>query len=93
VKGLVVFSPELEETANALFNNKVPAAWNKVSYPSLKPLGSYVSDFIARVKFFSEWSKIGAPSVFWFSAFFFQQAFLTAVLQNYARRGKVAIDR
>jgi dynein heavy chain len=45
------------------------------------------------MKFCDDWIKQGAPNVFWFSAYFFQQAFLTGVMQNFARRCSIAIDR
>jgi dynein heavy chain len=93
VKGLVIFSPELEELSVACLTNKIPDTWKDVSYPSLKPLQSYVNDFLDRLKFCDDWIKQGAPNVFWFSAYFFQQAFLTGVLQNFARQGKLAIDK
>jgi dynein heavy chain len=93
VKGLVVFSPELEAVGEGCLVNKVPGPWMGVSYPSLKPMRSYIEDFIGRWKFMMGWIKDGIPKVFWFSAYFFQQAFLTGVLQNFARSEKVAIDR
>merc|ERR1719383_572108 len=92
VKGLVVFSPELEAVADGFLTNKIPEPWMGVSYPSLKPLLAYVEDHLQRWKFMNSWVKGGIPTMFWFSAFFFQQAFLTGVLQNFARRDKIAID-
>jgi dynein heavy chain len=92
-KGLVVFSPELEEVAMGVLANKTPNAWMGASYPCLKPMQSYVSDHIERWVFYKDWVSNGAPNVFWFSAYFFQQAFLTGVMQNFARKEQIAIDR
>jgi len=33
-----------------------PAFWQKNSYPSLKPMSSYVADLVARMNFFTDWS-------------------------------------
>lgn len=92
VKGEVVMTHTLEEVASDLRYGRVPATWMARSYPSLKPLASYVADLSHRLANFDKWIQHGPPPAFWLSGFFFTHSFLTSVLQASARRMKIAVD-
>eukprot|EP00388_Colpodella_angusta_P005466 GDKJ01016880.1.p1 GENE.GDKJ01016880.1~~GDKJ01016880.1.p1 ORF type:complete len:924 (+),score=58.51 GDKJ01016880.1:362-2773(+) len=92
IKGVVVMSKELDDVYKAMFNNVVPIQWADKAYPSLKPLAGWVTDLVERLKMIDTWYDKGHPKAFWVSGFFFPQAFLTGMLQNYARKYQVSID-
>eukprot|EP01022_Parablepharisma_sp_SALTPOND_P014052 TRINITY_DN188_c0_g2_i1.p1 TRINITY_DN188_c0_g2~~TRINITY_DN188_c0_g2_i1.p1 ORF type:complete len:4549 (-),score=684.34 TRINITY_DN188_c0_g2_i1:241-13887(-) len=92
IKGEVVMSMDLEEMFKSFMVKKVPKNWEKYSYLSLKPLGSWVNDFIQRMEFMNRWLCDGPQKSYWLSAFFFPQGFMTAAKQMYARKTSTEID-
>lgn len=92
IAGEILLSSELETAMGSLFDGKVPDLWMKSSFPSLKPLGGYVTDTRERLEYFQKWLDGGIPTLFHISKFFFTQGFLTGAKQNYARKTRIPID-
>jgi dynein heavy chain len=90
-QGLIIVTPDLEDTMNALLDFKVPSSWS-VAFPSAKPLGSWLRDLSARIKQIDDWINFDMPKVFWLAGFTYPTGFLTALMQTTARRSGVAID-
>ena len=92
IKGEVVMSLELEDMFKSFMMKKVPKNWEKVAYLSLKPLGSWLADFIQRMDFMGKWLNDGPQKTYWVPAFFFPQGFMTAAKQMYSRKNNIEID-
>lgn len=93
LKGLVVMSDDLEKMGNSLYDNQVPKMWAEKGFLSLKPLASWTQDLNDRVSFLAKWIEGGTPNIFWVSGFFFPQAFITGIIQNYARKHIISVDK
>jgi dynein heavy chain len=46
IKGEILMSPDLEEMQMQILNNQRLKIWEIYSYPSLKPLASWLEEFI-----------------------------------------------
>jgi len=55
IKGLAVMSEEMDLMYNSMLNNKVPENWSAISYPSLKPLTSWIENLLQRIQFLRGW--------------------------------------
>ncbi|EFJ52773.1 dynein heavy chain 3 [Volvox carteri f. nagariensis] len=80
-----VLFKSLDELVRALRGLAVMSA-------ELEPLAAWVADFRRRVEALQTWLSRGQPPAFWLPGLFFPQGFITAVLQNHARRTRVPID-
>jgi dynein heavy chain len=49
LKGQVITTKETEAILDSIFSNKIPEAWQKRAYPSLKPLKSWIENLSDRL--------------------------------------------
>lgn len=94
LKGDLTMSALMEKVMLSLADDKTPAGWEKLAYPSLRPLGSWISNLLGRVTQLVDWSAdMSLLKVTWLSGLFNPQSFLTAVMQTTARRNDWPLDK
>jgi len=79
----------LEKMGVRFLNNEVPDNWteeNGAGFLSIKSLSNWIIDIKERMLFLANWFEHGNPICFWMSGFFFPQAFITGIKQNFARK-------
>ena len=71
----------IEELAQSLHLDQVPKSWALKSYPSLRPLGSWLNDLQCRIQQLSDWISCPGEVLFvtWISGLFNPQSFLTGI--------------
>lgn len=89
INGKMVYTLELKQMAQEISKEELPQEWRIVSYPTMKPIGSYLTDLRNRVRWMKMWIQLGIPDSFWLAAFFYPQSFLVSCKQNYARKNAI----
>eukprot|EP00050_Salpingoeca_kvevrii_P003770 m.233351 g.233351 ORF g.233351 m.233351 type:complete len:4592 (-) comp10879_c0_seq1:411-14186(-) len=94
LKGELTITAAMESLSEALFLGKVPGTWEKKAYPSTKPLAAWYADLLERIKFLEAWSgDFALPSAVWLGGLFNPQSFLTAIMQQTARKNEWPLDK
>lgn len=94
LKGELTISPDMEVLQDHIFINSVPPLWARLAYPSNLSLSSWFTDMLNRVGELASWtSDFNLPSSVWLGGFFNPQSFLTAIMQQTARRNEWPLDK
>lgn len=93
--GELTMSDAMEQVQESLFLDRVPKSWEKLAFPSLRPLGSWLANLEARLLQLEEWTQNPAdiPKVTWLSGMINPQSFLTAIMQVTAQKNQWELDK
>ncbi|KAK4884537.1 hypothetical protein RN001_000808 [Aquatica leii] len=94
LKGELTITPTMETLEEALFMDNVPESWAVKAYPSMLPLGQWIADLTFRIKELENWTgDFQMPPAVWLGGFFNPQSFLTAIMQQTARKNEWPLDK
>ena len=93
--GKLTMSESMEKLETELSLDRVPAAWTKIAWPSLRALGGWKFNLVGRIAQLNEWvgAPMDVPKVTWLGGLVNPQSFLTAVRQQTAQRNQQELDR
>ncbi|XP_076257481.1 dynein beta chain, ciliary-like [Rhynchophorus ferrugineus] len=94
LKGELTITSDMESLEESLYMDQVPSSWSSKAYPSLLPLGQWVGDLTLRIKELEGWTQdFSMPATIWLGGFFNPQSFLTAIMQQTARKNEWPLDK
>ncbi|KAJ8925639.1 hypothetical protein NQ315_009484 [Exocentrus adspersus] len=94
MKGELTITSDMETLEQSVFMDQVPDYWASKAYPSLLPLGQWVGDLTLRIKELDGWvTDFSMPATVWLGGFFNPQSFLTAIMQQTARKNEWPLDK
>jgi len=93
--GELTMSDAMDALKSSLYLDRIPAAWQKRAWPSMRPLSSWLNDFNFRLVQLEEWQNNPAdiPKVTWLSGLYNPQSFLTAICQVTAQKNQWELDK
>ena len=94
-EGALTMSDAMDALKSSLYLDRIPPSWQKRAWPSLRPLGSWASDFMSRLGQLEEWQNnpLAIPKVTWISGLYNPQSFLTAIMQVTAKANSYELDK
>ncbi|KAL9898323.1 dynein beta chain, ciliary [Glossina fuscipes fuscipes] len=94
LKGELTLTVEMERLDHAIFYDQIPETWMNLAYPSMLNLQSWFADLLHRIKELSLWlNDFKLPCTIWLGGLFSPQSFLTAIMQESARKRDLPLDR
>ncbi|KAJ8713922.1 hypothetical protein PYW08_007542 [Mythimna loreyi] len=94
LKGELTISSDMEKLMESLFMDHVPETWSNLAYPSMLGLAAWFSDLCSRLTELENWTgDFNLPAAVWLAGFFNPQSFLTAIMQQTARKNEWPLDK
>jgi len=93
--GELTMSDSMEVLQRSLFDDRVPATWAKLGWPSGRDLASWISNLQDRLQQLTVWTEnpTEIPKCTWISGLRNPQSFLTAIMQETAQQNKLELDK
>ena len=94
-QGELTISDAMEALRNSLYLDRIPQAWQKLAWPSMRPLASWQNDLANRLSQLEDWQNnpTDIPRVTWISGLVNPQSFLTAICQVTAQKNSWELDK
>lgn len=94
-KGELTMTEAMETLMSSINNNRVPANWAKLAFPTTRPLGSWLDNLKHRLDQLNTWKEdpTTIPKVTFLNRLFNPQSFLTAIRQVYSREKQQELNK